>query len=327
MRDEVQGLVFEPLVEDFTPRVRLDLRKLKLGVVGVHAVNLLARGRPENFYNLNQLVHAGFAREQGLAQEQLSHDAPQGPYVDGGGVLRGAEDELGGAVVSRADVGDVGLRPDENLRAAKVAELELVRPRVHQQVLGLDVAVTDPAAVDVGQRPGHLVRVELHQHVRHPLRGLRVHLAQPVHGVRHKLEHEVQVHLLLLVRAVEAVLQADNVRVVQDAHDLQLAVLETLILQHLLDRDDVARLHARRLEHHAEGAIPDNLDSLVGFARRVGVARNTGGDGVAALVRVSVYVDSLVNLLPGALLAPVAKFHSLHVLRRLIRHRPRRPAP
>ena len=83
---------------------------------------------------------------------------------------------------------------------------------------------------------------------------------------------------------------------VQDAHDLQLAVLENAILQHLLDRDDVARLHARRLEHHAEGAIPDNLDSLVGFARRVGVARDTGGDGVAALVRVSVYVDSLVNL-------------------------------
>ena len=97
-------------MEDFTPRVRLDLRKLKLGVVGVHA-GISSRVGVENFISTSWSTPD--SPGQGLAQEQLSHDAPQGPYVDGGGVLRGAEDELGGAVVSRADVGDAGLRPDE----------------------------------------------------------------------------------------------------------------------------------------------------------------------------------------------------------------------
>mmetsp|Transcript_11895 Transcript_11895/g.32917 ORF Transcript_11895/g.32917 Transcript_11895/m.32917 type:complete len:201 (+) Transcript_11895:737-1339(+) len=179
-----------------------------------------------------------------------------------------------------------------------------------------------PAAVDVGQRPCHLVRVQLHQHVRHPLRGLAVHLGQPVHRVGDKLQDQIQVNLLLLVRAVKAVLQSHDVGVVQHAHDLQLAVLEPLILQHLLDRDGVARLHASRLENHSKGTVADDFHRLVRFTRSGRVVRDAGGDGVAALVRVPVYVDSLVHLLPGALLAPVAKLHRLHVLRRLIGHRP-----
>ena len=46
------------------------------------------------------------------------------PHVDVGRVVCGSEDELGGAVVPRTDVGDVGLSADEVLRAAEIAELQ-----------------------------------------------------------------------------------------------------------------------------------------------------------------------------------------------------------
>ena len=54
------------------------------------------------------------------------------PDVDGGGVVGGAEDELGRAVVAGADVGDVGFALDELLGGAEVAELEHVDGGVDQ---------------------------------------------------------------------------------------------------------------------------------------------------------------------------------------------------
>ena len=55
-----------------------------------------------------------------------------------------------------ADVGDVGLPLHEHLGAAKVAQLELVRLCVDQQVLGLDIPMAHLHAVNVRQRPTHL---------------------------------------------------------------------------------------------------------------------------------------------------------------------------
>ena len=49
-----------------------------------------------------------------------------------------------------ADIGDVGLASHEHLCAAKVAKLQLMRLRVDQQVLGLDVPMTHMHVVDVG---------------------------------------------------------------------------------------------------------------------------------------------------------------------------------
>ena len=60
--------------------------------------------------------------------------------------------------VPGADIGDVGLAPHEYLGAAKIAQLQLMRLCVDQQVLGLDVPMTHLHAVDVRQCPTHLHR-------------------------------------------------------------------------------------------------------------------------------------------------------------------------
>ena len=62
-------------------RMRLDLRKLVLHVVGVHRADLVARGRAEHLDDLDQLVDAGLAGEQRLAQHQLGHHAAGGPHI------------------------------------------------------------------------------------------------------------------------------------------------------------------------------------------------------------------------------------------------------
>lgn len=44
---------------------------------------------------------------------------------------------------------------------AKVAELEHGGLRIQQQILGLDVPMTDPKRMDVGQAPEQLIHVQL----------------------------------------------------------------------------------------------------------------------------------------------------------------------
>lgn len=46
---------------------------------------------------------------------------------------------------------------------AKVTEFENGGLRIQQQILGLDVPMTDPERVDVGQAPEQLIHVQLHR--------------------------------------------------------------------------------------------------------------------------------------------------------------------
>ena len=69
--------------------------------------------------------------------------------TDVGGVVGRAEDQLGRAVVPRADVADVGLASNEDLGRPKVAELENAGGGVKEEILGLDVPVANADGVDV----------------------------------------------------------------------------------------------------------------------------------------------------------------------------------
>lgn len=76
--------------------------------------------------DLHQLVHAAIPGEDGLAQEQLRQHTARRPDVDVRRVVGGAEDELGGAVVPRADVRDVGLASDQLLGTAQGEEEKML---------------------------------------------------------------------------------------------------------------------------------------------------------------------------------------------------------
>mmetsp|Transcript_11405 Transcript_11405/g.26005 ORF Transcript_11405/g.26005 Transcript_11405/m.26005 type:complete len:269 (+) Transcript_11405:215-1021(+) len=150
-RYEVHGVLGRLRPENLPPLAGLDLREFELGVVRVHAAYLLPRGGAEDLDDLDELVDARVAGEEGLAEQELGADAPLAPDVDARGVVGAAEDELGRPVVPAADVADVGLAPDEGLGAPEVAELELLVLGVDEEVLRLDVAVTYAEGVDVGQ--------------------------------------------------------------------------------------------------------------------------------------------------------------------------------
>lgn len=163
-------------------------------------------------------------------------------------VVGRAEDELRRSVVSRADVRDIGLILHQNLGATEIAQLEYAGGRVEKQVLRLDVAVAYALRMNVGQRSEKLVDVQLDLEDRHG----RLHLVEESRGsvdsLGNKLLYQIQVHLVFLqssqqsdatspdegaswgfahalsIRVVEC-LQLYDVRVSDDTHDLQFAVL------------------------------------------------------------------------------------------------------
>ena len=67
---------------------------------------------------------------------------------------------------------------------------------------------------------------------------------------------------LLLSAGVEEVEETDNVDVVQPAHDLQLPVLESLVLENLLDGDHLPGVTELGLVHNTETAIANHLTSV-----------------------------------------------------------------
>ena len=95
-------------------------------------------------------------KQNSQKQHKLSQDSV--PPRTGHYTHKEHGDKVRDGGIPGADIRYVGLATHEYLGTAKVAQLQLMRLRVDQQVLGLDVPMTHLHAVDVRQRPAHLHR-------------------------------------------------------------------------------------------------------------------------------------------------------------------------
>lgn len=116
-----------------------------------------------------------------------------------GRVVGGTEYEFGCAIISRTDVGDVGLILHQNLCATEVAQLENTRVGVKEQVLGLDIAMADALGVDIGQGSEKLVDEQLDLENWHGSLHLVEEARRTIDRFRHKLLYQVQVDLIFLL--------------------------------------------------------------------------------------------------------------------------------
>ena len=108
-------------------------------------------GRAQEADDLDELVEGGGAWEERVEEEHLGDDAAAGPEIDLGAVLGGVEEDFGGAVVARADVGVLAKGVEKGAGAAEVADFEDTGGEVDEEVGGLDVTVDDAVVVDVAE--------------------------------------------------------------------------------------------------------------------------------------------------------------------------------
>ena len=139
--------------------------------------------------------------------------------------------------------------------------------------------------MDVCEGTEDLIHVQLDIEHGHRLLELCVVARSAIDRLWHEFEQQIQEHLVLLVAVgIEVVLERNHVRMVDQAHYLQLSILKALVLQHLFDGDGrVVALQEFRLEHDTKGSVADNFVASVRNRRFLGVARRIRGhsdDGV-----------------------------------------------
>lgn len=69
---------------------------------------------------------------------------------------------------------------------------------VDQEVLGLNISVTDSDAVDVSQRAEDLVRVELDEDIRNFMLALAVVFNDLIEISRNVIHYNIQIHFVIL---------------------------------------------------------------------------------------------------------------------------------
>lgn len=115
-----------------------------------------------------------------------------------GCVVGCAKNQFWGAVVSRANIRDIGLVLDEDFSTAKVAQLENPAVGVEQEILRLNVTVANALRVNVGQRSEELVGIQLDFQDGHG----RLHLVEEsrrsVNGFWNKFLDKVEVNFVFL---------------------------------------------------------------------------------------------------------------------------------
>lgn len=111
-----------------------------------------------------------------------------------------AENQLGRTVVPRTDVRDVGLVLNKDLGGPEIAEFQNTGVLIKEEILRLDVSVTDALGVNVGQGAEELVDVKLNLQHRHGCLHLVEVSRRPVDGLRDVFEDKVEVHFIFLIR-------------------------------------------------------------------------------------------------------------------------------
>lgn len=111
-----------------------------------------------------------------------------------------AENQLGRTVVPRTDVRDVGLVLNKDLGGPEIAEFQNTGVLIKEEILRLDVSVTDALGVNVGQGAEKLVDVKLNLQHRHGCLHLVEVSRRPVDGLGDVFEDKVEVHFIFLLR-------------------------------------------------------------------------------------------------------------------------------
>lgn len=115
-----------------------------------------------------------------------------------GGIVGGTKDEFWRTIVSGANVRNIGLVLNENLGTAKVAELENAAVWVEQQVLWLNVTMTNALRVDIGKCTEQLINIELDFEDRHGSLHLVEESRSSVNGLGDKFLHQIEIYFVFL---------------------------------------------------------------------------------------------------------------------------------
>jgi len=118
--------------------------------------------------------------------------------------------------------------------------------------------------MDIGNRPQHLVWVELHNEAWNDLLHFEVLLHHFVDCIGDKVHHNVQIYLIWFVTvSVEVLPHLYTVRMVQHFQNLQFSILIPLVLEDLLYCHCFSSFSYNSFKDNPKGAISNDLLSII----------------------------------------------------------------
>jgi len=78
--NELDGIIVS-FAENLVERMRLDLRKFVLHIVGIHGTNLVTSWGSQDFNDFDQLIDTRLSWEQRLPKHQLCHNTASRPNI------------------------------------------------------------------------------------------------------------------------------------------------------------------------------------------------------------------------------------------------------
>lgn len=221
-------------------------------VFWVHVDDLGLGGRAHDLDDLDEMIDAALADEEGHLVDHFEHDAAHGPDVDHGGVLGGSEDELRSSIAAGADVWEVGFPRFQDLGGPEVTDGRIFA--FQQNIMWLDIAMADALGVYVEESAEDLIADQLDIEVSHaPFIVLLDILVQIAVVMGHD---NVKVLLPIVICNVRAQNFHDEL-VAQHVNHLDLTVFVFAVLHHSLNRHRLSCLFQPPLEYLSESALPD----------------------------------------------------------------------
>lgn len=118
--------------------------------------------------------------------------------------------------------------------------------------------------MNISDRAQQLIWIKFDQKVRNHLLHLQILLHHAVRSIRDVVHYNVEVDLFGFVTvSVEWLAHFNAVRVVKHLQYLQLSILVSLVLEHLLDGHGLSRFRDGGLENHAKRSISNDFLSVI----------------------------------------------------------------
>lgn len=198
--------------ENLLPWQRSDLWEPVFFVIWVHGLYLFFRWSSQNFDDLDELVNTAFTWENWLTQHEFSDNTADGPNINICSVIRITENKLRSPVVSRTYVGNVWLSKDELLCTTEVTKLEHVGLHITENVLWLDISVTNALGVNICDGSHQLVGIKLHNQVWNLLLHFEVLFHYSIGSVGNEVHDDVKIDFFgLITIGIEALSHFDAV--------------------------------------------------------------------------------------------------------------------
>lgn len=202
----------------------------------VHGFDLVSWWCAQNFNNFNDLFRTTLAWKERHREHKFCDDASDRPNVNWTVVFCTAENKFWCSVIPWSNVRNIRLTVNQLFCAAVICQFNNMAFCIDQDVLRLDVAMTNTHWMQISGCPQKLIRIQFDVNILYILLLFHIILHHFVQIVRVVVHDDVEIKVFwTLAISIKMMPHFDTKRVAKDLEDSQLTTFVSAIYEDFLD--------------------------------------------------------------------------------------------